>query len=116
MPKIKCSECSQPLTCLSSGDCWCNSYPKLMDLDDAKTCLCAKCLELALAKKILDNNKQLSSEQMKEVGALGEPEQLIQDLHYTMEIVKGKRLMMLSKWYLLRRGYCCDNGCRNCPY
>jgi len=18
--------------------------------------------------------------------------------------------------YLLRRGYCCENGCRNCPY
>ena len=22
----------------------------------------------------------------------------------------------LSRQYLLDRGYCCDNGCRNCPY
>lgn len=22
----------------------------------------------------------------------------------------------LSREYLLRRGYCCRNGCRNCPY
>ena len=22
----------------------------------------------------------------------------------------------LSREYLLHRGYCCENGCRNCPY
>jgi hypothetical protein len=25
-------------------------------------------------------------------------------------------LMVLTEGYLLRRGYCCDNGCRHCPY
>ena len=25
-------------------------------------------------------------------------------------------LMVLTARYLLRRGYCCDNGCRHCPY
>ena len=25
-------------------------------------------------------------------------------------------LMVLTREYLLRRGYCCENGCRNCPY
>lgn len=25
-------------------------------------------------------------------------------------------LMVLSASYLRRRGYCCRNGCRNCPY
>ena len=25
-------------------------------------------------------------------------------------------LMVLTSAYLLRRGYCCDNGCRHCPY
>ena len=25
-------------------------------------------------------------------------------------------LMVLTASYLLRRGYCCGNGCRNCPY
>jgi hypothetical protein len=24
--------------------------------------------------------------------------------------------MVLSTSYLLRRGFCCGNGCRNCPY
>ena len=25
-------------------------------------------------------------------------------------------LMVLTARYLLRRGYCCEQGCRNCPY
>jgi hypothetical protein len=25
-------------------------------------------------------------------------------------------LMVLTRRYLLNRGFCCDNGCRHCPY
>jgi 2-iminoacetate synthase ThiH len=25
-------------------------------------------------------------------------------------------LMVLSRRYLLNRGYCCSNGCRHCPF
>ena len=25
-------------------------------------------------------------------------------------------LMVLTERYLLDRGYCCENGCRHCPY
>ena len=25
-------------------------------------------------------------------------------------------LMVLTSRYLLRRGYCCEQGCRHCPY
>jgi hypothetical protein len=25
-------------------------------------------------------------------------------------------MMVFTARYLLRRGYCCDNGCRECPY
>ncbi len=27
-----------------------------------------------------------------------------------------KKLMVFTKDYLLKRGYCCQNGCLNCPY
>lgn len=40
-----------------------------------------------------------------------------------MELVEGEDfyfndegLMVLTRAYLLRRGYCCGNGCRHCPY
>lgn len=25
-------------------------------------------------------------------------------------------LMILTAHFLLKRGFCCDNGCRNCPF
>lgn len=25
-------------------------------------------------------------------------------------------LMVLTEYYLRKRGYCCGNGCRHCPY
>lgn len=39
-----------------------------------------------------------------------------------VELVEGEDyyfedgLMVLTARYLGRRGYCCDNGCRHCPY
>jgi hypothetical protein len=30
-------------------------------------------------------------------------------------VVEGG-LLVFTSHYLLKRGYCCQNGCRNCPY
>ncbi len=27
-----------------------------------------------------------------------------------------KGLMVLTEYFHLQRGYCCENGCRHCPY
>ncbi|MBT3382276.1 MAG: hypothetical protein HN778_13795 [Prolixibacteraceae bacterium] len=37
---------------------------------------------------------------------------LVEGPDYSME--NGYRIM--TEEYLVRRGYCCSNGCRNCPY
>lgn len=37
---------------------------------------------------------------------------LIQGIDYTLE--EGK--VVLSRGYHLKRGYCCNGRCRNCPY
>lgn len=29
---------------------------------------------------------------------------------------KKKGKMVLTEHYLRKRGYCCNNGCRHCPY
>ncbi|MDA8693484.1 DUF5522 domain-containing protein, partial [Saprospiraceae bacterium] len=38
---------------------------------------------------------------------------LTEDIDYSYD---DNGMMVLSKWYLLKRGYCCENGCLNCPY
>ena len=39
-------------------------------------------------------------------------EQLVEGEDYTVE----DGLFVFTRKYLLRRGYCCKSGCRNCPY
>ena len=41
-----------------------------------------------------------------------EPAVLIEGEDYYFE----DGLMVLTAHYLLRRGYCCEQGCRHCPY
>jgi hypothetical protein len=40
------------------------------------------------------------------------PRTLIEGVDYYFE----DGLMVLTRHFLLERGYCCENGCRNCPY
>ena len=37
----------------------------------------------------------------------------VEGVDYTMN-PEGYRVM--TEFYLVKRGYCCSNGCRNCPY
>ncbi len=53
--------------------------------------------------------------QNKEIVSPGkpeEPEKLVQNVDYYFE----NGLMVLTARFLKKRGYCCDNNCRNCPY
>jgi Family of unknown function (DUF5522) len=39
-------------------------------------------------------------------------EKLVEGVDYYFE----NGLMVLTAHFLLKRGYCCNNGCRHCPY
>jgi hypothetical protein len=38
---------------------------------------------------------------------------LIEGIDYTIE---GGVALVFTAWYHLKRGECCGNGCRHCPY
>jgi len=40
------------------------------------------------------------------------PKKLVEGVDYYFE----NGLMVLTGRFLKERGYCCDNGCRHCPY
>lgn len=42
----------------------------------------------------------------------GEADQFLENEDYYLD----NGLMVLTARYLLRRGYCCKQGCRHCPY
>jgi hypothetical protein len=49
---------------------------------------------------------------MKEDGSTGELVPLVENEDYYLD----HGLMVLTAHYHLRRGYCCEQGCRHCPY
>ena len=40
------------------------------------------------------------------------PDDLVEGVHYYME----NGFMVFTAVYLRQRGYCCESGCRHCPY
>ena len=49
---------------------------------------------------------------MRKGGSTGQVVPLVEGEDYYLD----KGLMVLTARYHLRRGYCCDQGCRHCPY
>lgn len=111
-----CSCCNTPFHCDSSGDgkaCWCSSLPALMPADFSQDCRCPDCLARAIGDDIQAARQQHSHDEMlKMARPYFDPRQLVEHIDYHIE--HGKHLF--SAWYHLKRGSCCGNGCRNCPY
>jgi hypothetical protein len=39
---------------------------------------------------------------------------LVENIDYVIDKKSG--LMILTSYFLSKRGYCCGNNCKNCPY
>lgn len=37
-------------------------------------------------------------------------------LVYGQDFVYENGFVVMTRYYLLKRGFCCKNGCKNCPY
>ena len=93
MQATSCSNCSADMTCGSQEEsCWCMAYTPLSKPDKAKDCLCEACLKEAI-----------KSDASKE--SVAEPDYYIENGNY-----------VFTGSYHLKRGFCCKNGCRHCPY
>ncbi|MEQ1875362.1 MAG: cysteine-rich CWC family protein [Bdellovibrionia bacterium] len=89
-----CERCKTPFECKAdkpAEKCWCTDLPPINVPKTFGDCLCEKCL--------------------REVGTA--PENLVQGEDYYFD---DKGLMVFTANYHLKRGTCCDNGCRHCPF
>ena len=114
MTSKHCSECHQAFGCGSgTGNCWCMSFPPIMSPTTEQDCFCPSCLGVAINNKIDELVKESGMESFQE---LAEPYRsqikLIKNVDFTIE----GDLYVFSKWYLVKQGECCRNGCKNCPY
>jgi hypothetical protein len=87
-----CSKCGAAFSCGANADgCWCENYPALAPVDGSD-CLCPECLASA---------------------TVAQPRKaLVEGEDYYLE---GTAVVFTAAYHL-RRGYCCGNGCRHCPY
>lgn len=117
--KIKsCSVCETNFACgaeFPTGHCWCNDYPPIFSPDSEINCMCPSCFHQAVVKKIEEYvNKMTPEKALTEnlANSLPKTTKLIPDIDYYID----NGLYVFTAWYHLKRGSCCKNGCKNCPY
>jgi hypothetical protein len=106
-----CPLCGAVFTCgpqSSNQHCWCEELPKVGVVGDAgQDCLCPNCLAAAMSA---NNTTPISVPEVSD-GAATQPE-----LNEGEDFYWEGTAMVFTSQYLLRRGYCCESGCRHCPY
>ena len=107
-----CSNCAVNFTCgPTSGEqgCWCEALPHVSLVAGAdRDCLCPQCLTEAIA-----NLPKAGTHISISAGSvMTSPPTLAEGEDYYCE---GPAIVFTAR-YLLRRGYCCESGCRHCPY
>ncbi|WP_301930743.1 DUF5522 domain-containing protein [Ferruginibacter sp.] len=77
--------------------------------------MCKDCLHNATLEKVNNYVAEMTTEK-----ALNN--NIAKDLPKTNYFIEGidfyleKTFSVFTAWYHLKRGYCCNNGCRHCPY
>jgi len=111
------NECRVANGCLYKDACWCrsNTIPPhvlrhLAELQPEPACLCRRCLEsVALHAAFCDQPEEVVARVRAEAKAVFG---LTAEDFYLDEL--GRTVFTAA--YHLKRGYCCNSGCRHCPF
>lgn len=112
-----CPLCKTRFTCgaESCADCWCQHLPSIMSVKAAADCYCPCCLQSRIKDKIKEYliSGSIDEDLLKNSRAGKRSSKPLEGLDYYFN-QQGYRVF--TAWYHLQRGYCCQNGCRHCPY
>ena len=110
-----CSVCAASFTCgpeKGKEECWCDELPHLsLVTNEDQGCACPKCLSEAISKF---NSPECGAAGIRPVIQTTETstDSLVEGEDFYREGV----VIVFTAHYHLRRGYCCQSGCRHCPY
>jgi hypothetical protein len=113
----QCSSCGVNFGCGDTAEgstCWCNDFPPLFVPTTAIDCLCPACFKNSCSEKIEEYVSPLTPETAvhNKATLLPKSTHLIEGIDYYLE--NGK--YVFKAFFHLKRGECCGNGCRHCPY
>ena len=114
MTNLTCSHCGASLTCRADdiNACWCNELPAILPINNATSCLCRECTIKQINIFLSKLYEQPLAEQIAFAKPFYQHGNLIENLDYTLE----NNYMVFSRWFFLKRGKCCTNGCTHCPF
>lgn len=113
----KCSDCNTSFSCgdTLNSSCWCKEYPPIFEVSAKQDCLCPNCLHTQSLIKIDEYVSKIKTSGIKHNLAKKFSNlsgSLIPQLDFYIE----NNNWVFTEWYHLKRGYCCNNNCRHCPY
>ncbi len=112
-----CSSCGTPFNCGDTPEgnkCWCNDFPPIFIPSEVVDCLCSNCFKISCSSKIDEYVATITPENA--------PDNIAKDLPKTTNFLEGIDYYIENENYVfkaffhLKRGHCCNNGCRHCPY
>lgn len=106
-----CWNCGKLFQCgagLEDKECWCKDLPQLSLIRADADCLCPECLLGAMAQDQINQTCESTAAPANQ-RSLGE---LIEGEDY----YRDQDRVVFTASYHMRRGYCCQSGCRHCPY
>ncbi len=94
--------------------CWFNFFRPIFLPTESIDCLCSKCFTTACAVKIDDYMPKILPEEamISKAKDLPKTSNLLEGIDYYIE--NGN--YVFKAWFHLKRGHCCANGRRHCPY
>ncbi len=107
-----CAVCHTSFSCnAQKAFCWCSQYPAVLSPEPGQDCFCPECLKKEINSRI---NQLIETKKLKGLMAnnYSGQESLIEGIDYYMEA----GLWVFTAWHHLKRGHCCNSGCRHCPY
>ncbi len=118
MREKTCPLCGTRFGCgpdIECGRCWCDAYPPILPPEPGLECLCPSCLGKVINPLIVRRIESIPKAQR------------VNNPLFTRHATAGAPVegpdfyreggyVVFTAWYHLKRGTCCGNGCRHCPY
>ncbi len=110
-----CSKCQSEFTCeaRTGHSCWCMNLPALLKVEEQSDCFCPGCLTKMTAQQI---ENHLAGKDLEQALQFAKKHQKTGSFVEYIDYIVEDKDYVFTKWYHLKRGACCDNGCRNCPF
>lgn len=109
-----CLACGEHFECTISEHCWCTRMPNLLSVEKEDDCYCPSCFSSRL-KKYFESNPEKAQPYFEKKSKKAE-EKVLHCEEGVDYYINSDGNWVFTSFYHLKKGYCCLNECKHCPY